>query len=286
MKKQKVYGCPVLTLNKDTLGLIMEILPAKDVCALRMTCSAMRVVGNKEHVWAALTKRDFGAEKHPAFDKDRSWEEMYRDEVRATRVDCTLSWCAKNGDMRSLRSHIRRKETDIDATGSGDRTPLHWAAIGRHFEVVNLLLDAGADVNASTSYGRTSLHQATRDGCVDMARLLLDAGADVDATDSGDRTPLHWAAIGIHSETVGLLLDAGANVNVRDSFGRTPLELAARDGYDEVVSLLLDAGASPWNFYDIIPHGFRFSLIHAEVEKFLRNARSSVVCVLSVFGIE
>jgi ankyrin repeat protein len=54
-----------------------------------------------------------------------------------------------------------------------------------HFEVVKLLLDAGADIEAVMPLcGSTSLYIASQKGHSEVVKILLDAGADKEATAS------------------------------------------------------------------------------------------------------
>ena len=62
-------------------------------------------------------------------------------------------------------------------------TPLHWAAVGGHKDVVELLLAHGAEVNARYSDGYTPLHYAAANGHKDVVELLLANEADVNAKD-------------------------------------------------------------------------------------------------------
>ena len=59
-----------------------------------------------------------------------------------------------------------------------------------HYDVVRLLLDAGADVNVQCKeYGRTPLFYAEWEGAPSIARLLLERGADPSLPDKWGRTP-------------------------------------------------------------------------------------------------
>ena len=71
--------------------------------------------------------------------------------------------------------------------------PLHYAVVGGHKEVAELLISKGADVNAKDKDGWTPLHEATMGGHKEVAELLIVKGADVNAKDEGGNTPLDGA---------------------------------------------------------------------------------------------
>lgn len=77
----------------------------------------------------------------------------------------------------------------------GDVTPLMAAASTDSFELVKLLVDAGADVNAKDSRKMTPLMFAVATNRQDPAiiRLLLDRGADVSAQSNVGETAADWA---------------------------------------------------------------------------------------------
>jgi len=80
-------------------------------------------------------------------------------------------------------------------------TLLHYAAMGKHGDVVEFLLSRGLDVNAVSNNGWTplvcalmpSFHRQASD-TVDMARLLLRHGARADVITAENWTPLHSLA--------------------------------------------------------------------------------------------
>jgi ankyrin repeat protein len=66
----------------------------------------------------------------------------------------------------------------IRSTNAMNNHPLHAAAAGKHLDIVNGLLAAGADVNATQAAGWTALHASAQNGDLEMAKALLAAGAD------------------------------------------------------------------------------------------------------------
>ena len=135
-------------------------------------------------------------------------------------------------------------ENPQHVTGQVDRnpTPLVAALYGRHFDVANLLYQAGADLCIRGDGDMTLLHAASSEGLVDVANWLFDHDVsaknahnghpgnimNVNAMDDDDNTPLGLASTGGHSEIVEQLLIHGADINVRDWNHRTALHLASK----------------------------------------------------------
>jgi ankyrin repeat protein len=166
-----------------------------------------------------------------------------------------------------------RDASDLDVTGPGGTTPLHWAAT---VEVAQVLLDRGADPAAADRNANLPERNAAGDRPA-VARLLLSkrgALADIHlATAMGDGArvqdildtdpdaialqtyrwdsvanfsggmPLHIAAIHGRIEVAALLLERGADVNARCLGGATPLHYTSWKGQVEMATFLLDHGA-------------------------------------------
>ena len=63
---------------------------------------------------------------------------------------------------------------DIDKFG---RSPLIWATSGRCVDAVKFLLEAGASVTSERNW--SALHEACKAGFYELVEVLLDAGAPV-----------------------------------------------------------------------------------------------------------
>ena len=159
---------------------------------------------------------------------------------------------------------------------------MYRAAERGHFDVVRLLLEAGADKDAANGMGAAALCRAAERGHFEVVRLLLEAGADKDrrtsstprstglsfietehavwfgdlavphrllagadedAADADGAMALHVAAQHNHVEVVRLLLEAGADKDAENAFGATALSIAAEEGHLDVFRLLQEAGA-------------------------------------------
>lgn len=115
-----------------------------------------------------------------------------------------------------------------DTEGSGIPLLSIAAACG-HFEIVKILLEAGADINAaSKDKGETTLHVAIKGDRHDIIDLLLEHGADLEArTTHTGAAPLHYASNRPGSiALVTKLLKSGAQYDVQDSQCQTAAAIA------------------------------------------------------------
>ena len=65
----------------------------------------------------------------------------------------------------------------IDAPDPSDATPLHWAALSGHLEIVRYLVEQGASVTATTNYGnQTAKDVAADNGHTDVVEYLESVG--------------------------------------------------------------------------------------------------------------
>ncbi len=64
-----------------------------------------------------------------------------------------------------------------DVNAKDDYTPLMWAIVGGHTEIVIILIQAGADMNVTNKDDKTALDMAREDGHDSIVQLLLQAGA-------------------------------------------------------------------------------------------------------------
>ena len=162
---------------------------------------------------------------------------------RNPRGETLLHISAARG-VRSLVEHLLDNGAEVDAR-SEQGTPLGYAAMQGHAEIVKLLLDRGASPNTGGPDAMSPLGFTTFRNQVECARILLETGAKVDQPGFGNNTVLLMAAENGSADMVKLLLAHGANVNHINDTGETALVHASAEGYADRVEALLAAKADP-----------------------------------------
>ncbi len=146
-----------------------------------------------------------------------------------------LMWAAQKMKYELLK-YLVTKGADVNATDTDNNTALDSIAFRGDLEAAKLLLAHKARVDI----GVTPLFYAAMAGHGDIVRLLVELGAPLEIRDSYQRTPLLIAARergGI--DVIRILVENGANINAVDMFGDTPLSLAAWRGYEDIVDYLI-----------------------------------------------
>jgi ankyrin repeat protein len=136
----------------------------------------------------------------------------------------------------SVSQHLLNAGANVDIPGL-----LCRVVEESQFDLLCILLDAGADVN---EFGPQALERAIVQKETEAVALLLDRGVPIDAV--GDKlSPLQAAASLGTLDLVQYLLDRGANVNTPANrhAGRAALQAACKAGDFEMVTLLLVNGA-------------------------------------------
>ncbi|KAJ5975033.1 ankyrin repeat domain-containing protein 44 [Penicillium waksmanii] len=200
----------------------------------------------------------------------------------------------------SKKIHILYPHTDYKRDALEGTTALHLAAYGGHFEVVKLLIHAGADVFAFDFPGLTALHWAAYKGHQDIVALLLENGANPSSLPYhlmdtlGDPTAkgsfwtggadLHMEGLGTphtaleaaagrgNGESIKLLRNSGAHASQR------ALNLAVSSAHTEAARILLDAGvtASLPDPSGLLPLNRAASLGHETIVRLLLEARADI----------
>ena len=79
----------------------------------------------------------------------------------------------------------------LDVTNN--RSPLHYAVLGKKIEAVERLIKAGCNVNSPDSNHTTPLHIAAENGSTEVAKILIDANAKINTINAQYKTPAEIA---------------------------------------------------------------------------------------------
>jgi hypothetical protein len=163
----------------------------------------------------------------------------------------------KSGSLEQAEEAIH-SSADVNATDEAGMTPVMYAAVAGHMELVNMLAVRGnADLRIIDDDFRCVLHHAARasNNQVGIIEQLVSLNADVDTTDSGHRTPLIAAAQEKNLPAVKALIAARADLTFQCREGNTAFDLVAalQDDEGHRISLVMpgadgshqDEGSTP-----------------------------------------
>ena len=174
---------------------------------------------------------------------------------KLTDVEQGLVAAIKFGEPDTVAKILAEGRVNVmTRTGTSRETPLHIAALGGHYEIARMLIEAGAELNADNIDDWTPLHYCCSIMVIDetrgldrtkMVSLLLEKGANANLGITHGRaeempdgsTSLHFASFSGAIEAVKLLLQYGAEKDAVDKNGRTPIMIAASQNHTEIVEL-------------------------------------------------
>ncbi|KAJ8675364.1 hypothetical protein QAD02_011150 [Eretmocerus hayati] len=160
--------------------------------------------------------------------------------VKMNDFDLVLSLLSAGAELNCFSSHPSNLLKKV--------TPLQEAMIslkGRaRYEMVKRLLAAGSDVKLCHD-GHTTLHSAvSQKQCSwQLVKLLLDAGAELNVLNKLGYSPLALAAQSNHLSVVKNLIHNGVDVNISRSYLTSALALAISQGHKNIADVLLRNGA-------------------------------------------
>ncbi|NVJ48875.1 MAG: ankyrin repeat domain-containing protein, partial [Gammaproteobacteria bacterium] len=168
-------------------------------------------------------------------------EEQITEPLEITEDDSSCLMFASGKGNFELVKLLVAAGADIQFKDDDDATALFMAVANGHRDIVEFLVEKGADINCYA--GETLLHQACLRANIDMAEYLLGHGLNINAKDDDKSTPLHSAITsslfnGI--EIVEWVINAKADVNALASGKISPLILACQLTNDEAINLLLN----------------------------------------------
>jgi ankyrin repeat protein len=160
-------------------------------------------------------------------------------------LDYALVQAIQQGDVQAARTCIRYG-ANVHFQDPHNNTPIILASQNKFscsFDMVDMLLDAGANPNDANMDDWTPLHYAAKNGDLYILQVLHEYGAKVSAYDKRGRTPLIVAVSNGQQEAVHHLIQMQALVHQTDKNGVTPLMVAVEQSDVEMVNILLKYGA-------------------------------------------
>ncbi|XP_065261957.1 ankyrin repeat and death domain-containing protein 1B [Emys orbicularis] len=147
---------------------------------------------------------------------------------------------AKMNNLETMEK-LLRKNVNINAVNTLQRTALHFAVAGNHISTVDFLLHHKARVDVADKHGLMAIHLAAWSGNLDIMRMLVKAGADQKATDQEGMNVLHFAALNNNVDIVDYLLQELQlkDLNKPDEKGKRAFLLAAEKGHVEMIYSLI-----------------------------------------------
>ena len=165
-----------------------------------------------------------------------------------------LHLAAQQGWMDIAIDLITKYKCDINRKESNGRTPLYYAVINNHLEVIRyLIIEQHCDPMTRDDDGDTPLHIACQHSHIDIVQYLLSTGkVNPLARNEDDKAPmlkldcrrlpmLHLAAHqGWMDIAIYLITKYKCDINRKESNGRTPLYYAASNNHLEMVRYFIN----------------------------------------------
>lgn len=193
--------------------------------------------------------------------------------------DTPLTLVAKKGNLAiakillNVGANIGKIGANINKLGPNNNSPLYYAALCNHPEMVDLFLERGADTSIENTLGYTPLAISIKKGYVGIAKAIIKfskedinklanfgetplinsirydredlfidflnhENVDLDCPDIHGFTPITWAISKGNSELVDMLIFCGANPGHMDKNGNTPLIYASKFHNLKIVQIL------------------------------------------------
>ena len=138
--------------------------------------------------------------------------------------------------------------TKVNHQGRFFDTALQAACFYGHFEIIKMLVDAGANVNTVGGAWGTALqaacYYAGRNGSLETIEMLLEAGSSINAQGGFFGNALQAACSRGNDKLVELLIKAGASINAQSGYFGTPLQAASHGRARRTVVLFIEAGVN------------------------------------------
>ncbi|RWW80949.1 hypothetical protein BHE74_00010689 [Ensete ventricosum] len=127
---------------------------------------------------------------------------------------------------------LKRGNLTVDSEGS---VPLWEAMVGKHGDVVKLLIENGATLSSGDMglFASTAAEQNS----LELLEDIIRCGGDVTVPKRDGSTALHVAVCEGNAQVVNFLLEQGADMDKPDCYGCTPRNLADQKGHAMIKAL-------------------------------------------------
>lgn len=159
------------------------------------------------------------------------------------RVNEILIELAVAGDVVRLTNHLQSSEAiNVNYQNKDGWSALVAAAYHGKLGTVQVLLNTpGVDLEIQTHIGNTALYASSFSGHWEVVKMLLKAGANATLVNNNGDTAVYAAAVNGHRLVINQLLEAKVDLTVVNKRGESPLYAAASKGHSIVVKILADA---------------------------------------------
>ncbi|KAJ7407008.1 Ankyrin repeat and death domain-containing protein 1B [Pitangus sulphuratus] len=210
-KEDSVLVCPICNTEQKTTSLV-SFNRHVDICL------------NKGLIQELTEKKDFPTENYNM----ENWNRVVLPDERE------FQYAAKMNNLETMEK-LFKKNVNLNAVDTLNRTAFHFAVAGGHVSVVDFLLHHKARLDISDQKGKKPFLLASEKGHVDMINNLISLKL---FTSEKDKRDIALMVIEIEDGNVGI--KATTNFHVPNQEGNTALHLAAKNGHSEVVKILLE----------------------------------------------
>lgn len=149
-----------------------------------------------------------------------------------------------------------KKTDDFHIVDTNQKTILHYAVLGKAFDVIRFLVETDINLNAQDISGETALFDAARKDKLQIAKLLISKHAKINIPNNKGETVLHLAALKGNIDFVKLLIEEGGHTFIKTKEDKLPAHYAIQGGHIDILKYLIDQGDILYNHVDKYKNNF------------------------------